>query len=372
MTLNAIVLPKWGLAMEEGTLVSWLLAEGATVCVGDEIAEIETSKIANALQSPVAGVLRRRVAQEGDTCRVGAMLGVVADAAEDEAAIDTFVSDFESRFASAAQSLAVEPTAETLEVDGVPIRFLMVRGTNDPLGTPLVLIHGFGGDHLNWMFNQRELAVDRDVYALDLPGHGGSTKDVGDGGFDVLASRVVAWLDRLGLGVVHLVGHSMGAGVALALALRWPDRVKSLTALSGAGLGGELNRLYIEGFIAAGRRKELKPAVDLLFADPDLVTREMLEDLIAYKRIDGVPEALRALSDGALSIEALTALRVRLSDLRTPMLAIFGNRDQVLPMPNTDGLPAKITVIEGAGHMPHIEAAEEVNRQISAFVGKHG
>jgi len=372
MTMNAVVLPKWGLAMEEGTLVSWLLADGATVSLGDEIAEIETSKIANVLESAVSGVLRRRLAQEGGTYKVGALLGVVADAAEDDAAIDAFVLDFESRFDNAGPSTVVGPAAETVDIDGAPMRFLKVRSQAEHPLAPLVLIHGFGGDHLNWTFNQRELAVDRDVYAVDLPGHGGSTKNVGDGGLDALATRIVAWLDRLTPGGFHLAGHSMGAAVALTVALRLSDRVKSLSLVSAAGLGGTLNRDYIDGFIAAKRRKELQPVVELLFANPELATREMLENLIGYKRIDGVPEALRALSAGALSADGLAALHERLTEVRAPMLAIFGDRDQVISMPNTDGLSAEIVVVAGVGHMPHIEAAEEVNRRIGAFVSHHG
>ena len=73
----AITMPKWGLAMEEGMLARWAVDVGATIELGQEIMDIETSKIANVFESPVAGVLRRRVVGDGDTVPVGALLGVV-------------------------------------------------------------------------------------------------------------------------------------------------------------------------------------------------------------------------------------------------------------------------------------------------------
>ena len=72
-------MPKWGLAMQEGMVAKWLVEEGARSTRGDEILDIETSKIANVFESPVAGPLRRRLVGEGETVPVGALLGVVAD-----------------------------------------------------------------------------------------------------------------------------------------------------------------------------------------------------------------------------------------------------------------------------------------------------
>ena len=83
MSLHAVAVPKWGLSMEEGTLTSWLVADGALVTPGQEIAEFESSKIANTIEAPAAGVLRR-LASEGEIKPVGALLAVLADAEEDE------------------------------------------------------------------------------------------------------------------------------------------------------------------------------------------------------------------------------------------------------------------------------------------------
>lgn len=59
-----VILPKWGLTMEEGTLVSWLKQEGDRVEAGEVIAEVETEKITNELEAPVSGVIRKILVQE--------------------------------------------------------------------------------------------------------------------------------------------------------------------------------------------------------------------------------------------------------------------------------------------------------------------
>ena len=62
--IQAVVMPKWGLAMQEGTLLKWLVSEGDAIRPGQEICDIETSKITNALESTVSGTLVRRVVEE--------------------------------------------------------------------------------------------------------------------------------------------------------------------------------------------------------------------------------------------------------------------------------------------------------------------
>ena len=59
-TIKPITMPKWGLAMEEGVLARWAVEEGAEIAAGQEIMDIETTKIANVFESPVAGVLRQK------------------------------------------------------------------------------------------------------------------------------------------------------------------------------------------------------------------------------------------------------------------------------------------------------------------------
>ncbi|MEO0996897.1 MAG: dihydrolipoamide acetyltransferase family protein [Pseudomonadota bacterium] len=94
-TLHAVAIPKWGIEMVEGTVASWLSGEGDQVDKGDEICEIESDKIVNALEAPAGGVLARIVVADGETCKVGTLIGVIAPADTDAAAIDAFVEAYE-------------------------------------------------------------------------------------------------------------------------------------------------------------------------------------------------------------------------------------------------------------------------------------
>lgn len=369
-TIHPITMPKWGLAMQEGIVAAWTAEEGARIEPGVEIADIETSKITNTMEAQVSGVLRRRVAEEGQTLPVGALLGVVVEGNVPDDEIDAFIAKFQERFAAEAESAAPPPEPVIVTVGGKPIRAL-VTGPEDS-GTPYLLIHGFGGDLGNWLFTQPALAEKHRVHAIDLPGHGGSTKEVGGGDIAAMAATVRGYMDAAGLKRAHLVGHSMGGAVALALASETPDRVASLTLIGTAGLGEDINGAYLDGFIEAGKRKDLKPHLEALFADPDLVTRDLVEDVLKYKRLDGVDAALRAIRAGfAPGGRQASVLRDRLAGLAIPVQVIYGREDRIVPARHAEGLPGSVVVhvLDGKGHMVHMEAAGDVNKLIEAVAG---
>jgi pyruvate dehydrogenase E2 component (dihydrolipoamide acetyltransferase) len=351
--------------MTEGRLVAWLAEEGAELEIGTEVAEVETEKINGAVESPAAGVLRRRVAAEGDVIPVGGPLGVIADASVADADVDAFVADFQASFVPADAEEEAGPAPETVTVGDVTLRFLRTGEG----GEPVVLLHGFGGDLNNWLFNVEALSGDRAVYSLDLPGHGGSTKRAG--ALADLVGALRGFLDSQDISRAHLVGHSMGGLVAASLALEDPDRAASLTLVDSAGLGDEIDREYVEGFVAASGRRDLKPVLQRLFADARLVTRQMVDDVLKYKRLDGVDAALRALA-GELFPEGRQQHVVAdaLASYDGPVLVIWGDRDQVIPVAHAGAAPsgAETKVLAGAGHSPHMESAGEFNRAMEAFL----
>ncbi len=377
--LQAITMPKWGLAMDEGMVVDWHVEEGARLTPGDEVVDIETTKITNALESPAGGILCRRLVAEGETVPVGALLGVIAGGGTTETAeaaeIEAFIARFEAAFAVAAAEAATETASEPEIVEAAGWRLNYQRageGAGSSATAPIVLVHGFGGDLNTWLFNQPDLAETHAVYALDLPGHGRSGKDVGAGDLAALSGALGAFLDALGIGRAHLVGHSLGAAVALDLALGRPEAAASLTLIAPAGLGSEINGSYIDGFIAAGRRKEMKAVLQMLFADPQAVGRDMVEEVLRYKRLDGVEAALRGIAGAVFpGGRQGTVLAERLSELAQPVQVIQGREDRILPPAQAEGLPANVavTMIENAGHMPQMDAAAEVNRLIRKFAG---
>lgn len=359
-------MPKWGLSMTEGTVVEWLVEEGTELNNGDEVVEVESEKINNAVETPAPGVLRRRVAKEGDVLPVGGMLGVIADASVSDEEIDAYVEEFQANFVPSEEE-AGGPEPETVEIGGKNIQYLKL---GEGEGVPLVLLHGFGGDINIWVFNQEALAEGgRTVYAVDLPGHGGSTKDVGEGDLASLVRVVEGFMGEMGVEKAHLFGHSMGGAVAASLAIQHPEKVQSLSLIASAGLGEEINGDYIEGFIAANRRKEMKNALGLLFATPDLVNRQLVNDVIRFKRLDGVDEALRKLADN-LFPNGKQADVPDLSGVEVPMLVVWGREDKIVPVAHSENAPtnARVEVLDDTGHMPQMEAAGQTNRLIGEFL----
>jgi pyruvate dehydrogenase E2 component (dihydrolipoamide acetyltransferase) len=363
--ISKLGMPKWGLSMTEGTVVQWLVEEGAELSSGDEVVEVESEKINNAVETPTGGVLRRRVAREGEVLPVGGLLGVIAPADIPDAEIDSFVEEFQESFDPEEAAEAGGPEPETLEVDGRRIQYLRMGDG----AVPLVLIPGFGGDINIFVFNQEVLSEDRTVYALDMPGHGGSSKDVGDGDLDFFVGVFAGFLDALGVEKAHLAGHSMGGAIAGAFALAHPERVASLVLLASAGLGEEINAEYIEGFIAANRRKDMRRVLQLLFADPELVTRQLVNDQLQYKRKDGVDEALRTIADKHFP-DGRQAGVSDLSGTGVPILAVWGREDEIVPAAHAENLPehAWVEILDGKGHMVQMEAAGPTNRLISGFL----
>jgi pyruvate dehydrogenase E2 component (dihydrolipoamide acetyltransferase) len=196
---------------------------------------------------------------------------------------------------------------------------------------------------------------------------------VGAGNAESLTDAVEGALGELGLARGHLVGHSMGGAIAAMLALRRPDLVSSLTLIASAGLGPEINASFIDGFVRVGRRREAGDILNLLVHDPALVSRTMVEDVLRYKRLDGVSAALARVAEAWFAGgRQLLDLTDRMTALQIPVQLIWGREDRIIPFAHAEALAARfpVHIIEQAGHLPHMEKAGEVNRLVKGFIAE--
>jgi pimeloyl-ACP methyl ester carboxylesterase len=235
--------------------------------------------------------------------------------------------------------------------------------------TPVVLLHGLNDSHLTWRQIAPELARDRRVFALDLPGHGDSGRP--DAGYEVAwyARSVARWIEVLGLdprGQVDIVGHSLGGGIALMLLAVCRPRIRRLVLAAPGGLGKEIMFLlrlaslsgiverFGQPFMGLGTRLALRPWRDKLPSGH-------IAELSAMNSRRGTARAfartVRGLMDWNGQRHSFYLHAHEIADL-PPIAVLWGDRDSVLPIAHGKALAQgiegiKLTELAGCGHYIH-------------------
>lgn len=246
------------------------------------------------------------------------------------------------------------------DAKGVRLRYF-VAGE----GEPLVLVHGLSGGASNWVDVAPRLAERRRVIVPDLPGHGGSSPLPAAPSLDPFADRVHIVAERENALPAPFVGHSMGALVALRLALRHPEAVSAIVLAGAAGISSATRRaelaLMLFGVLRPGRRVAplrraiarsalLRRAVFVRWhvSDPLSLSQQAVEGLLA-------PYALH--SDTASAAHALVRDDPRrdLARVACPCLVLWGARDRMVPIDDAvayaRGLGAPLRTIADCGHL---------------------
>jgi pimeloyl-ACP methyl ester carboxylesterase len=266
----------------------------------------------------------------------------------------------------------------TVRLHGHTVAYLDLPGT----GTPVLLLHGVASSIDTWGDIPQGLAArGRRVIAVDLLGHGDSGPGNGDYSLGANAASVRDLLDHLGIDRVHVVGHSLGGGVAMQFTYQFGDRVASLSLISSGGLGAQVNRAL---------RAAALPGSE--FVMRVLVSEKVVSTLTRIERIRSVLSAdasgsgepptsakLRRLQDPQRLEGFLATLRSvvgpegqRVSALDKlglvnpeDVLIVWGEEDRVLPREH--GLAAHellpgstLVLVPMAGHHPHNHAPEQV------------
>ena len=233
------------------------------------------------------------------------------------------------------------------------------------------MVHGFGGDLNSWRVLVAAAALSRPVLAIDLPGHGRSS--AGATSFDALVDAVAAAVVQEGVTVADMVGHSLGAAIAVGVAASARFQVRSLFLVAPAGLGPEINHEFLVGFCRAETMADLAASMSLLVADPDHIPPVFVHVTADTRAQPGVKDAQEAMVR-TLFPEGAQAFSIRetLGSLTLPIVVVFGDADRIIPSRHVSDLPATITrhVLPSIGHMPQIEARDAVARLLADHLGK--
>jgi pyruvate dehydrogenase E2 component (dihydrolipoamide acetyltransferase) len=160
-------------------------------------------------------------------------------------------------------------------------------------------------------------------FVRNLPGHGKSSKTLARGDLGELAQAIADLIDDIGATKVHIAGHSLGAAVAFQTLRDRPERVASIVGIAPVGFDQRVNADFIEGFIASEKRKDVKAALQLLLADPELVSAQMIEGVLRLKRLECAKEALRAIAEKNLSAGRQTpSFRDLVQEERVPVMVV--------------------------------------------------
>ena len=257
--------------------------------------------------------------------------------------------------------------------DALPLRWLSAPPSSLSDAGPLVALHGFLGSSSDWTGLAARLPA-RAVAAIDLPGHGAATGLPAEAyGFDAAVDALAATFDAHGLARPDLLGYSMGGRVALAFALRHPERVRTLTLESAsAGLETDAAR-------AARRTLDAERAADLAADLPGFLRRWVAmplfatltpaqrDALVAERSHADAHELARGLV--GMGTGAMPDLWPLLPTLACPVRLVVGAADAkfvALAHRMAGRLPtAALHVVEGAGHNVHLERPDAFARLLA-------
>lgn len=415
---DAILCPQVGQDLTEAKVVALHVKLGDTVKKGMIVAEVESEKATFEVEAFVAGVVVKLPYQVGDTATVLeplVVLGTDADAktsveqpkkapakndkapAQDVAVARVAVSG-QGRSSPLARRIATNNGFEIDKIAGTgpqgavvlrdveglaatsgkfavaSVTGLHVKSLKDGKGTPVVFIHGFGAEIAAWRQIAMAIALPNTLLAIDLPGHGASP-DATAPGFATIVETIASTLHSMGT-EFHLVGHSLGAAVAIALSAQNGLTIKSLTLFAPAGLGTSVAGDFVAGFLAAKSEAALAAQMKRLVNDPADLPFSLIKATQAAREAGPVTDRQAKVAAGIFEGSTqLFSVRTDLAKYNGPCRVVLGQRDGIIsPIETERSLPAGVALhrFETAGHLPFLEEQSLAARLIAETVRSGG
>jgi pimeloyl-ACP methyl ester carboxylesterase len=283
----------------------------------------------------------------------------------------------------------------TLQSAFVQVGRLRLHHTFAGRGEPaIVLLHGLGSSgYTEWRYNLPVLARTHSVYAPDLPGFGRSAKPNVRYDLPFFTRVLEKYLAQLPSRSFVLVGASLGARIAMELALRHPRRIARLGLVAAAGLGPPKVQFYYPMIMLPGVGESVMRTIrTVLRAAPnDLIRRlasgfspgqpgsafddRYLDDLREMHREDAFHDAYLSTVRSLVRPRALKEsddLVAGLGRTGLPIQLVWGAKDPLFPVQHALSAHARLpgsrlTVMEGVGHSPQAERPDEFNRVLESF-----
>lgn len=270
-----------------------------------------------------------------------------------------------NQFASAAHL-----QEKTIEIDGYEVHYFD-NGYDESKET-IVLVHGMGDDKNSFLQASKNLSAQYNLVLPDLLGHGENDHDVNkDYSIDGQSNFLKAFITKLGVTNVHLVGNSMGGHTVGAYAIKYPKALKTLTLLNAAGLKLNDHVVYTGFGKEIKTEEEFNAVLDRVFYTrpemPGPIRKHVMNQINESK--DWVDNTLvKAIKNGAYF-----NLKDDLHKIEVPTLVLWGREDKVVPFAsaeyfNSNISNSKLQILEKAGHSPQLEIPDEVAKGIDAFI----
>jgi pimeloyl-ACP methyl ester carboxylesterase len=235
-------------------------------------------------------------------------------------------------------------------------------------GKPLVCLHAYALDHAEWMDVAKILEPRATLILPDIRGHGGSPSPEGEYSMKELGADVIAILDHLKINNASFAGHSMGGYVALSITRNFPDRVSGLALVASHAYADSPEKSRSR-WKDIERVREQGPQEVLANMPENLSNNTRIQDFcrqkVEHMDENGVIVVLAAMANRDGSIQFL-------KNFKKPLGIIVGTEDHFIPLKMSremaDVLQPQVYVeIENCGHMPMMEAPDEVAEAIASL-----